>query len=307
MRGYLGAGGDRRLAALRRFAFSISVFTLAGHTVLGFEQAWAQPLVTLAWIYALELTLESVDAWGNRRPARFRGGASAVVDFLLPAHIAGLAISMLLYPNARFSPLLFAATVCVASKHLVRAPIEGRRRHVLNPSNVGISATLLLFPAVGISPPYQYTENLSGVWDWVIPLVVFGSGLLLNHQLTGKTPLILAWTAGFAVQALIRSAIFDMPVIAGLLPLTGMTFMLFTTYMITDPGSSPRTARGQIAFGLTVAAVYGVLMASHIVFGLFFALSIVGTGRLALLWVRTWVEAAQHARVSADDAVPAGV
>jgi hypothetical protein len=42
--------------------------------------------------------------------------------------------------------------------------------------------------------------------------------------------------------------------------------------MITDPGTTPVRVRNQIAFGLTAAAAYGVLVQFHVVFGLFFAL-----------------------------------
>ena len=64
-------------------------------------------------------------------------------------------------------------------------------------------------------------------------------------------------------------------VLAGLVPMTGLAFVLFTFYMITDPATSPGSPRAQIAFGLSVALIYGLLMAAHIVFGLFFALTVV--------------------------------
>jgi Na+-translocating ferredoxin:NAD+ oxidoreductase RnfD subunit len=57
--------------------------------------------------------------------------------------------------------------------------------------------------------------------------------------------------------------------------MTGMTFVLYTFYMITDPGTTPVGIRSQIAFGLSVGLLYGVLVVSHVVFGMFFALTIV--------------------------------
>ena len=53
---------ERRDAALRRFALSLTVFTLAGAFLLGFEDSWAQPLVALATAYPLELFLETLEA-----------------------------------------------------------------------------------------------------------------------------------------------------------------------------------------------------------------------------------------------------
>ena len=85
---------DLRLAGLRRFAITISVLNLLGHTVLGFESSWAQMLVALVTAYATEIVLEAAAAWANRRPCRFYGGGWKLIDFLLPAHIAGLAVSI---------------------------------------------------------------------------------------------------------------------------------------------------------------------------------------------------------------------
>ena len=72
--------------------------------------------------------------------------------------------------------------------------------------------------------------------------------------------------------------------------MTGVAFILYTFYMVTDPATTPSGRREQIVFGLSVAAVYGLLMVTHVVFGLFFALTIVcgvrGLGMYAMQWVR---------------------
>ena len=51
--------------------------------------------------------------------------------------------------------------------------------------------------------------------------------------------------------------------------------------------SPPSTPRAQVAFGASVAAVYGVLMSLHVVFGLFFSLVIVCGVRGTWLWLRS--------------------
>src|ERR1041384_936792 len=121
-----------RLAGLRRFAVAISVLNILGHTVLGFEQSWAQLAVALASAYALELLLEFVDARLNNRPSRFSGDLRARVDFLLSAHISGLACGMLIYANDQLWPFAFAAATAIASKALIRMSIRGSLRHVFN-------------------------------------------------------------------------------------------------------------------------------------------------------------------------------
>lgn len=276
---------DPRLAALTRFAAAITLFNIFGHTLLGFEQAWLHPLVGLAAAYLAELALERTLAWSEGRPPRWAGGWRRLAEFLLPAHITGLAVAMLLYPNQRLAPVVFGATAAIASKYLFRVPVGGRLRHFFNPSNFGITATLLLFPWVGIAMPYQFTENLGRVGDWALPALIVVTGSLLNARLTRKMPLILTWVGLFASQAVVRSLVFGTPVVAALHPMTGLAFVLFTFYMVSDPSTTPRTSRGQVAFGAAVATVYGLLLSSHVVFTLFFSLSVVCLGRGVGLWL----------------------
>jgi Na+-translocating ferredoxin:NAD+ oxidoreductase RnfD subunit len=279
---------DIRLVALWRFAISITLFNVLGHAFFGFEQSLAQPLIALITAYSMEILLELIDARVNHRAPRYAGGFRSLVNFLLSAHITGLAVAMLLYANERLLPIAFATAVAIGSKAIFRVPVGNGTRHFLNPSNFGITLTLLLFPWVGIAPPYHFTENLSGVGDWIVPGLLILSGTLLNVQLTKKGPLILGWLGGFAGQALLRNLIFGTPLVAALLPMTGVAFLLFTFYMVTDPGTTPFKPRDQVAFGVAVAAVYGLLVITHVVFGLFFALTIISTLRGIRLYVRAW-------------------
>src|SRR6266487_4190492 len=56
--------------------------------------------------------------------------------------------------------------------------------------------------------------------------------------------------------------------------MTGVAFVLFTNYMISDPGTTPSKPRYQFMFGGTVAMTYGVLMVFNVVYTLFFATAI---------------------------------
>jgi enediyne biosynthesis protein E5 len=264
-----------RLGGLRRFALAITVLNLLGHTVLGFEQAWAHPLVALAAAYLTEALLEAVDARAEYRAPRWRGSLRTRIDFFLSAHISGLAVAMLLYPNARLAVIAFAASAAIASKALFRLPACEGGRHFFNPSNLGITATLLLFPWVGIAQPYHFTEGLGTAGDWALPALIVCTGTFLNWRFTHRLPLIAAWVLGFAAQAATRHLLFGAPLVATWLPMTGVAFILFTYYMVTDPATTPSAPRSQVVFGASVAAAYGVLMTAHVVFGLFFALSLV--------------------------------
>jgi hypothetical protein len=189
--------------------------------------------------------------------------------------------------------------VAIGSKALVRVPLGHGTRHCLNPSNTGIAVTLLVFPWVGIAPPYQFTENLVGLGDWLLPMFIILTGTFLNTQFTGRIPLVVGWLGGFVFQAVARSQWFGTPVVAALLPMTGVAFLLFTFYMVTDPATTPCTARDQFAFGAAVAAAYGALMVAHVVFGLFFSLLIVASLRGLRLGVLASLPAAAPVRVAA--------
>src|SRR5687768_16782887 len=85
---------DNRVRALRRFAVSITVFNIAGHLFLGFEQAPIVPVVTVLVSYTTALLFEALDSWASGRRAEYRDG---LVTFLLAPHITALACAMLLW------------------------------------------------------------------------------------------------------------------------------------------------------------------------------------------------------------------
>jgi hypothetical protein len=338
---------DRRykldqLGGLRRFALAITVFTLLGHFWFGFEQSYAQPLVSVATAYVTQLLLEALEAWAQHRRPRFTTSFGSLANSLLSAHISGLACAMLLYANDRLWVVCFASAVAIASKTLFRVPVASAKgtwpllplqfvlfllllqtgeatspwipiapqwllafrlgglvlvlalavllppgvptKHYLNPSNFGIAATLLLFPSVGIAAAYQFTENLGSTGDWVLPLVIICTGSILNTWYTGRIHLALAWVGTFALQAVVSSLILWFstgfcPIVARLSAMTGVAFILFTFYMVTDPATTPERPWAQVAFGVSVALVYSLFVASHVVFGLFVALAIVCLAR----------------------------
>ncbi|UQX05362.1 RnfABCDGE type electron transport complex subunit D [Streptomyces sp. RerS4] len=299
------------VTALRRFAISISVLNILGYTVLGFEQAWLWPFIAVATAYTTEIVLEAISARVDGRAPRYAGGGfKGLVEFLFPAHITGLAVNMLTYVNDRVWVMVFGVVVAVGTKWVLRAPLKGRMRHYMNPSNFGIAIILLLFPWASIAPPYHFTEYLHGPADWVLPAVIVALGTLLNAKLTGRMWLILAWLVGFALQAVVRGLIMGTAIPSALGMMTGTAFILFTNYMVTDPGTSPSKRNSQIAFGAGVAALYGLLTALGIAYGIFFATALVCLIRGGYLWGLHFLDkqrAAQAKEAAAGAARPEGL
>ncbi|PZF93709.1 RnfABCDGE type electron transport complex subunit D [Micromonospora deserti] len=298
---------SKTTTALRRFAISITIFNIVGYTYLGFEQPWLWPFIALATAYTVEIVLEVIGARAEGRAPRFLGaGKRGFIEFLYPAHITALAVNMLSYVNDRVWVMMFGVTVAIAAKWILRAPVRGRLRHYMNPSNFGIAMILILFPWASIAPPYHFTEHTGAVGDWLIPAVIVISGTLLNAKLTNRMWLILAWLVAFALQAVVRGIFLDTAILGALGMMTSVAFVLFTNYMITDPGTSPSRPASQIAFGAGVAVLYGAYTGAGIAYGLFFATATVCLIRGLYLWALHISNKAREQREAAASGGTAG-
>ena len=181
--------------------------------------------------------------------------------------------------------MIFGVGVAICSKVIFRAPVgDGRTQHIFNPSNLGIVATLLLFPSIGVAPPYEFTENLTGMWHWALPGFVLATGLIVHALFTGRLTLVLTWLLAFIIQGQVRSWYFGTSWIVPLTPMTSAAFMVFTLYMIPDPATTPVKPLRQALFAIAIAAVYGVLQVEHVVYGLFIALALVSAMRAVGLY-----------------------
>src|ERR1019366_8679821 len=109
-----------RLVALWYFTILMIVWNVLGHTVLGFEQSWCAPVVGIGAALFMQFLLESVDAKAKSRPLRFTGSWADFVNFLPAAIIPGFACAMLIYPNERLWPIVFAVVLSIGSKGIFR-------------------------------------------------------------------------------------------------------------------------------------------------------------------------------------------
>ncbi len=299
---------DPRYLALRNFAMSITVFNIFGYTVLGWEQPWLWPIFAILTAYTTEIVLDWISAKVNHRPPEFAGrGPKGMMAYLLPAHITGLAANMLLYANNQWWPVMFCVVVAVAQKHIFKAPVAGRMRHFMNPSNFGITVSLLVLGNwVSISPPYQFTEWANSYFRLMIPMIILTAGTVLNALLTKKTPLIVGWMGAFAIQAFLRHLIFHVQLNTALGVMTGVAFVLFSNYMVTDPATTPSKAWPKFMFGSSVAFVYGFLMVFNVVYTLFYALTIVCAIRGIGWWIADYRRKRREAETSAGVVSQAG-
>lgn len=270
---------------LRTSATLATVFVILGQTFFGFEQSVAQVFVCLAAGYSSALFFEWVDAKASGDVPGYRGGGfKKFVDWLLSAHMTSITLSFLLYYNRQLWIAAFTVALAIGSKYLFRVPVNGRLAHFMNPSNFGIVVVLSMFKWVGVLP-WGWTINLHGNWDWIVPLVITGLGLRLNLLFTGRLPLIASWLGAFILQGAFRSWRMDTPLAGQLVVLTGITMVLFTLYMITDPQTSPSRPRSQVVFGVGIALAYSILFDLHLQYTMFYAVSAVCAIRGMVLYV----------------------
>jgi len=286
---------------LRTSATFATIFTILGHTVLGFEQSWAQVFVALIAGYSSAFLFEWVDARANNRVPEFRGGGvPRVVDFLLAPHMTSITLSFLIYVNQRLWIMALACALGIGSKYLLRVRQNGRLRHFMNPSNFAIAVILVTYQWTGMLP-WQYTADLHGAWDWILPLIIVMLGVRLNIIFTARIPTILSWLSAFVILAAVRSWIFGYPFPGQLVVLTGIPMVLFTLYMITDPQTSPSPLRSQILYGSGIALAYSVLLALHVQYTMFY--SVTAICLIRGLWLFALNMREKYARPKADLAV----
>ena len=280
----------KRLYALWHFTIFMATWHIVGQAYLGFEQAWAHPMLAVGTACLTQFFLEWLDAKVNKRTPRYAGGIANFLNLFPPAIIVGGALGMLLYPNELLTPAIFAAIISISSKVLIRVRLpNGLTQHIFNPSNLGICATLLLFPdVVGMAPPYHFTENLTGAWHWGVPGIILTSGLVLHTRATGRLPLCATWLLAYAAQALVRAWLDGVPWYVPMMPMSSAAFIIFTLYMIPDPATSPLVWWRQVLFATAVAVLYGFLVITQNVFGLFLALFGVCLVRGVSIAIYTW-------------------
>jgi Na+-translocating ferredoxin:NAD+ oxidoreductase RnfD subunit len=218
------------------FAGLLACYAAAGCTVLGFNRAPLQILLTVAACAGLDMLFARV----------LRGERL----FPLSAFITGLGLSLLVnYPHdllLLFLPVFFA----VASKYVLTCG----GRHAFNPGLIGVLAAITLGGGrFATSPPYQWGEHPQIAAVFLALAAVAGFATRIR-----RGPLIVSFLVSFAALTGLRAWLMrwhlpPLTLLEGML--VSPAFFLFAFYMITDPMTSPQGRGAQIAWGFAVAAI----------------------------------------------------
>jgi len=212
----------------------LAIYLLLGITLLGFNRSPLQILIVVAATCALDVLLH-----------RLLKGQWV---FPLSAAITGLSLAILVnYSHGLWLPLI-PPFLAIASKYLLT--VEGR--HVYNPSLFGlVMAIWLSAEMISPAPAYQW-----GGYPAVAIFIVTAAIVMFALKIR-RTPLIVSFLIFYTINLAIRAWLTRWHVPPETLffgTLSSPAFYLFAFFMITDPATSPKSARGQIAmaFGICV-------------------------------------------------------
>jgi Na+-transporting NADH:ubiquinone oxidoreductase subunit NqrB len=197
-----------------------------GLTALDFDIGAVQVVLTLVSVLAAQYACTRV--W--RLPA-FEPRS---------ALISGLSLCLLLRTDVLWL-VPVAAVVTIASKFVV---VVGRK-HVFNPTNLGLVAMLILSDRVWVSP---------GQWGNVAFfafLMACLGGLVAYRAL--RSDVALTFLAVYAGLVVGRSLHLGEPMAIPLHRLQSGALLLFTFFMISDPRTTPDARPARLLFGTLVA------------------------------------------------------
>src|SRR5205814_3794340 len=202
----------------------------------------------------------------------------------LSAFITGTSLALLLNYSHDSYLLFLPVFLAVGSKYVLT--FEGH--HVFNPSMFGVAVALLIGgDLIGTAPACQWGGAVVGTWAMSAFLVA--AALFLFIFRVGRTPLVVSFLFFYTLQIFLRAYLIRwyLPAESLILgTLTSAPFFLFVFYMITDPKTSPRGTRAQIALGFLLVVVDLAYHLRSSVYTFFYAALTVGAARFLYLHLR---------------------
>jgi hypothetical protein len=237
-----------------KLSATIFVLTVLGQTILRFQVSVAQILVCVVLSAATEVFITFLASHVIAWPASaIQTGISVAFIFRVSGTVHGEVWSL---HGIRYFVLVIALSL--APKYLLRI----NRRHVFNPSNLGIVAALLL-----IGPKHVFSEHL-----WWAPLggplliamaVIVGGAWWVLRQVK-MVAMAAAFLATFSILVLALAvtghhyyATWYVGTIGGGFYWSTIALspevLIFAFFMMSDPQTAPTTAAGRVIYAMTTA------------------------------------------------------
>ena len=160
--------------------------------------------------------------------------------------ITGLGLSLLLRVD-HWVYMVLAATVAIGSKFLIQID----EKHIFNPANLGIIASLTLTPGAWISPG-QWGED-----GWYALIFISAGGLIL--QRVGRWDTSIAFLGSYGALETARSLWLGWTWDVTYHRLMSGSLLLFAFFMVTDPRSIPDRSASRLLWAFSIAVLTFIL------------------------------------------------
>lgn len=162
---------------------------------------------------------------------------------LKSAAISSLGLCLLLKTNL-LTTAVIAGVLTISSKFIIRF----ERKHIFNPVNFGIIATVMLTGDAWISPG-QWGSSFTTLY------MVGAAGLMVLLR-CGRIDVSIAFIAAYFGLEFVRAVLWlGWPLDHFLHMATNGAVLLFTFFMITDPMTTPNHKRARIAWAVLVGVL----------------------------------------------------
>lgn len=166
---------------------------------------------------------------------------------LKSALITSLGILIILQSTSMLT-LVLAGVIAISSKFVLRI----KNKHLFNPGNFGIIASILIFGDAWISPGQWGSDAL-----FLFVISAFGAIVLLK---IGRLETTMTFLLSLFAMEFIRTVLYQgwsMDVL--LHKFSSGTFLLFAFFMITDPMTIPNSRKGRILWSFILASATFIL------------------------------------------------
>ena len=197
---------------------------------------------------------------------------------------AGFGIAFFLRTD---SLMVYALAGCIAigTKYILR--IDGK--HFLNPANIGVASSLLLFQGIAWTSPFQWgIFAQKSIYFWLMAGVVL-AGLFVAWRVLHTRgiilyDLVLAFIGTHMTLFFFVNASLEWMYI---LRYYTVGFFVFAFFMITDPQTNLHRSLHRIAYGAAIASISYVWIISGLnaAYAFLFSLTIM---TFQLPWLRRW-------------------
>jgi Na+-translocating ferredoxin:NAD+ oxidoreductase RnfD subunit len=230
-----------------------ALLLVVGLALFGLQRSGVQIATCLAATTGTELALARLTKRRTTLYDRLLSSATAAVSTLI----------LLVSPAWWFYAVIGAAAI--ASKYFVR---DAAGRHVFNPTNFAIVLAVALLPDYLLIRPDQFSGS-----PWLMAQIAVFGILAATRGARFRTSLgYYAAVLGFALPVGTALGVKPLWILA---PEMNTSTLIFACLMITDPRTTPASARGQWAFGFAVGTVHLCLRYAQVPYSPFIALFVV--------------------------------